>query len=141
MRLTEHFTLEELINSSVASTYKIDNTPRDGSIVENLKALCVNVLEPARVVYGKSITVSSGYRCPQLNEHKAIRGKKTSQHTKGEAADLVCDDLKKLFQIIKSQGNFDQLLFEKNSKGVRWIHVSYKRNGTNRKQAIENYNA
>lgn len=140
MQLSEHFTLTEMISSTTAERNHIDNTPSQG-VIDNLHALCENVLEPARNTYGKPITVTSGYRCPMLNEHKAIKGKKTSQHTKGEAADLVCEDMKKLFDIIKFQGNFDQLLFEKNKNGTRWIHVSYKRNGTNRKQAIENYNA
>ena len=139
MQLTEHFTLYELVRSDTADRNHIDNTPTT-DVVDNLRALCRNVLEPSRVAFGQPIYISSGYRCQALN--KAVGGKPTSQHLRGEAADLQVrgvENLSRLYNLIKSRGVFDQLLYETNKAGVRWIHVSYKRSG-NRRQAIDNYN-
>ena len=139
MKLTEHFTLSEFVRSETADRNHIDNTPTP-EVIENLRALCRDVLEPARVAFGEPIYITSGYRCPTLN--KAVGGKPTSQHLRGEAADLQVrgvDNLRKLYRLIKEHGVFDQLLFESNKAGVRWIHVSYKQSG-NRRKAIDNYN-
>ena len=139
MKLTEHFTLYELVRSETADRNHIDNTPSQ-EVIENLRALCRNVLEPARVAFGSPIYITSGYRCPELN--KAVGGKPASQHLRGEAADLQVrgvENLRKLYRTIKDNSVFDQLLFESNKAGAKWIHVSYKATG-NRRQAIDNYN-
>ena len=139
MQLTEHFTLSEFTRSETATNKHIDNTPTP-EVVDNLRALCLNVLEPSRVAFGAPIYITSGYRCQALN--KAVGGKPTSQHLRGEAADLQVkgvQNLRKLYNAIKDHGVFDQLLYESNKSGVRWIHVSYKSTG-NRRQAIDNYN-
>jgi hypothetical protein len=85
------------------------------------------------------IKIGSGYRCAKLN--KAVGGVGNSQHTKGEAADLCIDgDLKKgrkWFEWIRDHCQFDQLIWEKNPKtGNYWVHVSYRADGQNRKQVI-----
>lgn len=139
MKLTEHFTLTEFVRSETADRNHIDNTPTQ-EVIDNLRALCRNVLEPARVAFCAPIHITSGYRCTALN--KAVGGKPTSQHLRGEAADLQVrgmENLRKLYRVIKDHGVFDQLLFESNKAGARWIHVSYKASG-NRLQAIDNYN-
>lgn len=138
MQLTEHFTLNEFVRSETAANKQIDNTPTP-EVVENLRALCRNVLEPARVAFGTNIYITSGYRCSALN--KAVGGKPTSQHQYGEAADLQVrgmENLRRLYDAIKSRGVFDQLLYETNKSGAKWIHVSYTSCG-NRRQAIDNY--
>lgn len=139
MQLTEHFTLNEFVRSETATNKHIDNTPSQ-EVVDNLRALCRNVLEPARVAFGSPIYITSGYRCPALN--KAVGGKPTSQHLRGEAADLQVrgvKNLRKLYNAIKDHGVFDQLLYESNGM-TKWIHVSYTSYG-NRRQAIDNYKA
>lgn len=138
MQLTEHFTLSEFVRSETAAHKHIDNTPSP-EVVENLRALCRHVLEPARVAFGAPVYITSGYRCPALN--KAVGGKPTSQHQYGEAADLQVQgvrNLKRLYKVIKDHGIFDQLLYETNQAGAKWIHVSYTSYG-NRRQAIDNY--
>lgn len=138
MQLTEHFTLSEFVRSETAAHKHIDNTPSP-EVVENLRVLCRNVLEPARVAFGAPIYITSGYRCPALN--KAVGGKPTSQHQYGEAADLQVQgvrNLRKLYKAILDHGIFDQLLYETNKAGAKWIHVSYTSYG-NRRQAIDNY--
>lgn len=138
MKLTEHFTLSEFVRSETATNRHIDNTPTP-EVVDNLRALCRNVLEPARVAFGSPIYITSGYRSEALNN--AVGGKTTSQHLRGEAADLQVkglQNLRKLYRMIKDHGVFDQLLYESNG-AKKWIHVSYKQSG-NRLQAIYNYN-
>ena len=87
------------------------------------------------------IPISSGFRCQTLNN--AVGGVRNSQHLKGEAADLcIGGDIqkgKKWFAWIKAHCEFDQLIWEHNSKGTYWVHVSYRADGQNRKQAIDNY--
>lgn len=138
MKLTENFTISELIYSYTAQVNKIDNRP-SVQVIENLKALCENILQPLRDHFACHIIITSGFRSPKLN--KKIGGVANSQHIEGKAADFIIPavDLKTVFKWIKNNLVYDQLLYEYNSKDV-WIHVSYDRSH-NRKQAIDNYKA
>lgn len=122
-QITANFTLNELIYSSTADRYDIDNTPGQFEY-NNLVKLCKEVLQPIREKYGKPITVNSGYRSPQLNSK--LKGSATSQHCKGEAADIDCENNERLFNIIISMINngeieVGQLIDEKK---YSWIHIS-----------------
>ena len=126
------FEVEELCFSWTALCYSIDNTPENADVEENLQALIDNVLIPVRREYGKYIKVNSGYRSPKLN--KRVGGVPKSQHQKGEAVDITTGSVKQnkvLYDIIDKQGNYDQLIWE---NGGEWIHVSYKKEGENRKR-------
>lgn len=98
-------------------------------IEENIRALVEEVLEPARERLGKPITVNSGFRCPIHN--RAVGGVTASQHMRGEAADICCEDNRRLAKIIVEQGRFDQLIIYPS-----FVHVSYKKNGPNRGQIL-----
>lgn len=119
----KHFTLNELTRSDTATRLHIDNTP-DEAAVAALNGLVDNVLDPLREALGMPITVTSGYRCPQLN--KVVGGVYTSQHQTGHAADVTTGDRvlnRKLFQLIQDlKLPFDQLIDEKN---FAWVHVSH----------------
>lgn len=115
----KYFTITELIRSDLAMRRGIDNTP-PAEAHRELHRL-IDYLDKVRENYGAPIRVSSGYRSPALNA--AVGGKPTSQHLKGQAADLVTDDLKKLGNVIRRVGGFDQLIYE-HVGGARWIHVS-----------------
>ena len=137
MQLSQHFTLEEMTKSQTGSRKGVDNTPGQKEI-DNLKQLCEHVLEYIRVRFGKPITVNSGYRGPALN--KAIGGAKNSQHMSGQAADIeiVGVDNKTLFNWIKDNMEFDQLILEYYKEGIPdsgWVHISWNSNG-NRKQVL-----
>ena len=141
MRLSKNFTYEELTHSNVAERRGINNRPRtkeeEKRVIENLKALCMEVLQPLRDYLGKPVVISSGYRCPELN--KAVGGVKNSQHMKGEAADIHVDStehLLKIMHFIMDELDFDQLIWERNRAGTQWVHVSYKRVGANRHQVV-----
>lgn len=128
MKLSNNFTLEEMVKSTTASAKKIDNTP-SREVVENLSILCRDLLQPIRDEWGESIIVSSGYRCYALN--KAVGGANGSQHQYGTAADIHTKsnskkDNKALFNLISSMAklgkiHYRQLIDEKN---YSWIHIS-----------------
>ena len=141
LRLTEHFTLGEFTRSITAEGLGIRNEP-DWEQIEALRHLCQEVLEPLRQHYGQPIRITSGYRCPALNE--AVGGVGNSQHMLGEAADLSVPSeevAREWFQWIVRHTEFDQLLFEHSRRlRNRWLHISCKPdNNLNRHQSIFNY--
>ena len=95
----------------------------------NIEALVNNVLDPVREVYGKPIYVNSGFRCEKHN--RKVGGVPNSQHMRGEAADIHCEDNQQLARLIVAQGRFDQLILY-----PTFIHVSWKRNGANRHKIL-----
>lgn len=121
MKLSKNFNLEEFTLSTQAQKVGIDNKP-NARQVQKLKNLCEDVLQPLRDAAGKPITITSGYRCPQLN--KLVGGVDDSQHQDGEAADIWCDNLEWAFGWLAEHVEYDQLIWEYG----RWIHVSYTRN-------------
>ena len=132
----KYFTIEELSASTEARKMGIDNTPTTEA-VDKLTALVEAVLDPLRNRYGHPIHVSSGYRCPRLN--KAVGGAETSQHVRGEAADIYVTKAKEmamLFSLIYYLLPYDQLIWERGTdEAPAWIHVSY-REGNNRRECL-----
>lgn len=130
MRLSPHFTLEEMEASDTARRLGICNKAPSG-VVKNLGYLSNNLLEPLRTLLGKAIYISSGYRCERLN--KAVGGSATSQHRYGQAVDIQVFGLspKSLYTIIKnSKLQYDQLILEK-TKNAEWVHVSFCKHNRN----------
>ena len=124
MQLTPHFTLEELLQSETATLNNFTeqfNPPQQ--VIDNLKALCENVLEPLRAKIGKPIIITSAYRCARVNG--AVPGSANhSQHQDGLAADTHVDgmSIEGWYQFIKTAGvPFGQLIQEHSL----WAHVSY----------------
>ena len=138
--VTMHFTMEELYASATATAKGINNKPSVQQMI-NLVYLCAYVLEPLRVAMNEPIKIGSGFRCQALN--KAVGGVYNSQHMKGQAADLCIDgDIqkgRKWFNYIKNHLPFDQVIWEHNSKGTYWVHVSfvYPDFGRNRHKVID----
>ena len=102
----------------------------------NIVALVEHVLDPAREQYGKPVCVNSGYRCARHNA--AVGGVAGSQHMRGEAADICRSDNERLAKIIEENGRYDQLIRYMGPGGkIRFIHVSWKSNGQNRKMKFD----
>ena len=138
MKLSENFTLEELIRSNTAERMGIDNVPKDEKVVENLRSLCLEVLQPLRDYVGAPVHINSGYRCPELN--MAVGGVKNSQHCRGEAADIRIVSPKQGREWaawIEDNCRFDQMLLERNKNGAVWLHVSCKRNASKNRQSFK----
>ncbi len=140
MQLSKHFKLEEFEKSMTATRKGIENKAGSGEI-KNLTDLCYGVLEPVRAKFDKPITITSGYRSPELCE--AIGSKPTSQHTcnNGAAADFEIAGISNLQVALWIQNNcdFDQLILEyykPNDGQAGWVHVSYNEKGANRKQVL-----
>lgn len=135
MKLSKNLSLSEVIKSNTAIRKGIDNNPTRKHL-DSLEYIAVNVFQRIRDHFKKPIYISSGYRSEALN--KAIGGSKTSQHSKGEALDIDNDHRgsvsnKEIFDYIKDNLDFDQLINEEN---YSWVHVSYKKSG-NRKQVLD----
>lgn len=132
MKLSANFSLAELCKSQTAVRRGIDNTADSPSILESLTNLAVNILQPIREHYNIPYTPSSGFRSNALNE--AIGGSKTSQHSRGQAADIEIPtvDNASLAQWIINNLEWDQLILEfykKSEPTSGWVHVSYNAEG------------
>ena len=117
--LTENFSLEEFLVSQTAARHGIEMTPPQ-SVIDNLKHLCVTVLQPLRNEVNESIRISSGYRPPELND--IIGGSKTSAHRFGRAADFTVKGLtpfETVELIIDMELVYDQVIHEFG----QWVHV------------------
>jgi zinc D-Ala-D-Ala carboxypeptidase len=140
MKLSEHLDLAEVTRSDSAKRKGISNMPTPEHL-ENFKKLAENIFEPIRKHFGVPILISSGYRSKALNT--AIGGSLTSQHCTGEAIDIDMDGSangvtnKMVFEFIKSNLNFDQLIWEFGTKDAPdWVHVSFESTGKQRKQIL-----
>lgn len=120
MKLSEHFTLDELTHSDMAISRRLDNTPTP-AIQSNLKRLAL-LLEEVRKAAGGPVIVSSGYRSPAVNA--AVGGSDTSAHRFGLAADINCRNLTPIQlaeKIIAAGIVFDQLIYEQT-----WVHIGLR---------------
>ena len=141
MQISKNFSLEEFERSDTAKRLGIDNRVPQFA-VQRLRILCEKVLQPVRDHFGVPIIITSGYRCPDLND--AVKGATSSQHMKGEAADfkIKVDNTKgvKLYDLylwMVDNLQFDQLIWEVRDGGRhKWIHVSYKNEKANRQQVF-----
>lgn len=130
MKLSENFTLSELTKSETALRKGLDNEPTQ-DVIAALQTLAVNVLQPIREHYGRSVKVNSGYRSPEVNA--SVGGSKTSDHCKGQAADIEIVGVANadLAKYIEDKLQFTQLILEFYTQGVPdsgWVHVSYDPN-------------
>ena len=141
MKLTENFSLNELTKSQTAERKGIDNTPSTEH-QENLKSLCEMILQPIRDHFGQVVSVSSGYRSPELCV--AIGSSTKSQHASGCAADFEIFGIsnKELADYIDQNLDYDQLILEywkgEDEPNSGWVHCSFNTQG-NRKQYLRAY--
>lgn len=128
----KHFTFSEFERSERAAELNIDN--RMPELVEAHVVELVDILlDPLREAWGGPLTVSSGYRCPELN--RAVRGSATSAHLAGWAADLVpaSDDPRGVQGLVDFAAEwltatglpFDQLIDERSDRR-RWLHIGIR---------------
>lgn len=130
MRLSTHFTKEELTFSEAAVRLGLDNEPSEEAL-ENMKWLCIDLLEPVRQLFAAPLIISSCYRAPLVNA--AIGGSKTSEHVEGRAADFrvkaftpfeVCERIQQ--NLVTLDLPVNQLILEFG----RWTHISIAKEGS-----------
>ena len=136
MKLSKHFSLEELCKSQTATRLGINNLAKDENVITNLKKICENILEPIRENYGIPFSPNSAYRSPKLNN--AVGSSHKSQHLKGQAVDIEIPSIDnyELAQWIRNNLDFDQLILEfyNGEPSSGWVHVSFAEE--NRKQLL-----
>ncbi|MBO7046128.1 MAG: peptidase M15 [Prevotella sp.] len=147
-RFTAHFALREFLKSDTAEKHGIPNVPLKCHIMR-LRNLAVRCLEPTRQRFGLPLLVTSGYRCPRLNE--LVGGVHNSQHMTGEAADIqvprkywpFCVTTQEQMALILWDWmrvclpDYDQLIVE-HSGATWWVHVSCRIDLTkNRRKAFK----
>ncbi len=124
IKLSENFTADEFVVTATGA----ENVPGDKEI-EALRVLCVKILQPLRNAVNKPIHINSGYRSPAVNA--LVPGSSsTSQHMKGQAADIHIDGMSVadvIAQIRKLGLPYDQLIDEQRGSSI-WTHVSYNNN-------------
>ena len=133
LELSKNFTLKEFLESKTARLHSIYEQwdPLPG-VVENLRALCEHLLQPIRDAIGGPIIISSGWRCPRLNE--LVGGVGNSWHLSGRAADCEFDnDNQRIINVVRElKIDFDQMIDEEH---LRWVHLSYD-HYNNRRQIL-----
>jgi hypothetical protein len=117
MKLTEHFTLEEL---TATSHREFDNTPNEQEQT-NLKRLAEFLESIKAVLGGKPIMVNSAFRSKAVND--SVGSRDSSQHRIGAACDfrvpgMTPDEVVRA--IIASGLPYDQIIREFDS----WTHIS-----------------
>ena len=136
--LSRHFALSEFTRSAKALEKNIDNTP-DVESVQAMQELCIHILEPLRRRFGV-LKITSGYRSPAVNA--LVGGALTSQHLKGEAADLFVSSNEvalKMFHFVRLNLDFDQMLLEYRKDKVHCLHISYTADRPNRHRCTSYY--
>ena len=142
-RFSTYVSFAEGIKSQTATTNGIDNMPKTQEVIDNMIAVATHVFDPIRQFVGSPLYVSSFYRSPELNTF--VGGSTDSQHCKGEAIDIDADVFggttnQKIFEFIRDNLDFDQIIHEfGHEQNPAWIHVSFKRNGVNRKSILRAY--
>lgn len=128
--ISKNFSYSEFERSDTAERKGIVNVIATARVRDSIQALVVNVLQPLRTALGVPMPVNSGYRCPKLNE--AVGGVPTSQHLKGEAADIATAmPLRMARKAVEMGLPFDQM-------GIypTFVHFSHKLGGPQRQQVF-----
>lgn len=140
--ISKDFSYNEFEKSEVAEQKHICNVIVSFDVRDSIKALVDEVLQPLRDAWGKPLAVNSGFRCRELNEE--VGGVPTSQHRKGEAAD-ICPfgrngkgDIKVVTELarlaVKLKLPFDQMILYPS-----FVHFSHKLTGEQRGQICYNW--
>lgn len=130
--ISKNFSYREFEESETAKARGITNVISSFEVRDAIRELTITVLQPLRDAWGLPLHVNSGYRCPKLNA--AVGGAATSQHTKGEAADIKAEHPIKLAQLAYDLGlPYDQMIIY-----PTFVHFSHKLHGEQRRQVLYN---
>jgi len=125
IKLSEHFTLQEAIESPIATAKGIDNSCADPLVLTAAQFTALRMERVRALLGNRPIQINSWIRSSALNT--AIGGAKTSQHLRGEAVDFTCAAFgapKDIVQLIAKYVDiikFDQVINEQT-----WVHISFK---------------
>ena len=134
--ISKNFSYHEFEHSDIAKKERITNVITSVEVRDAIKCLVNNLLQPLRDAVKKPLKISSGYRCPALNSHHSIGGSATSQHVKGEAADVWCATMtpyELACKVVELGLEYDQMIIYPG-----FVHLSYKKSGEQRMQLLYN---
>lgn len=133
--ISKDFSYREFEASQTAERGGICNVITTAAVRDAVKELVKTVLQPLRDRVGHPLRINSGYRCPDLN--RAVGGVATSQHVKGEAADIAAEDPRELAKIVRDTPEIwrevDQMILY-----PTFVHISHRRGGQQRQQLLYN---
>ena len=130
--ISKNFSYSEFERSDIADRYVITNGIRTVEVRDAIYNLVTKLLQPLRDAWKEPLHINSGYRCPEVN--KLAGGVETSQHVKGEAADVGCGNPLELARLVIALGlEFDQMILYST-----FLHLSLKLNGKQRMQILYN---
>lgn len=132
--ISKNFSFDEFEYSARAIAEGIENKIPSAQVGGAIRALTEAVLQPLRDDLEATVIVESGYRCKELNE--LVGGVESSQHRKGEAADIRSPFFEPLHiarRVVALQLPFDQLILY-----PTFVHVSHKLKGKQRGQILYN---
>jgi zinc D-Ala-D-Ala carboxypeptidase len=136
-QLSPNFSLHELTKSETALRLDIDNTPGEAE-TENLRLLCEKVLQPVRDHFGKGVKVNSGFRASATNQ--ATGGSKSSDHVKGQAADIEipgvanADLAQWIMDNLRIHTTYSWSSTPRAYPDSGWVHVSYDPNNLKKQE-------
>lgn len=134
--ITSDFSYREFEESATARRKGICNVIADFAVRDAVKELAEKVLQPLRDRVGHPLRINSGYRCPELNR-EIPNSSTTSQHTKGEAADIAAADPLALAAAARNTPGIwreiDQMIVY-----PTFVHFSHRRGGPQRRQLLYN---
>lgn len=133
--ISKDFSYREFEASPTAERKGICNVITTAAVRDAVKELVERVLQPLRDRVGHPLRINSGYRCPELN--KAVGGVATSQHVKGEAADIAAEDPHELAKVVRDTPEIwrevDQMILY-----PTFVHFSHRKGGPQRRQLLYN---
>ena len=121
MRISPHYTLEELTLSEYAARHGLDNNPSP-SALDNLRNAAAGMETIRALLNAQPIHITSGYRSPSVNA--GVGGASNSAHCDGYAVDFICPGFGSNYLVAEAIARasipFDQLILE-----YGWVHVSF----------------
>lgn len=124
--------MEDLVRSHTASMQGINNQPSMKVKKELDVTVCkLNLINLFAHLKGGSIRVTSGYRCPRLNE--LVGGVRSSLHMQGRAVDFIASDdetRQELCQFLKDPITRTALGICEMIEYSTFLHVGFSRSTT-----------
>ena len=138
MKISRNFSTEEFSASETAAKYGIVNQISTTEQRDAIFALVRKVLQPLRDLYQKPMKVNSGFRTPELNAR--VGGVATSQHCKGEAADIETGNHTESYRLARLAKTTPAIFKEIDQMILypTFVHFSHRLKGKQRNQIIYN---
>lgn len=130
--------MEEFSASETAAKYGIVNQITTTEQRDAIFALVRKVLQPLRDIYQKPMKINSGFRTPALNAR--VGGVATSQHCKGEAADIETGNHTESYRLARLAKTTPAIFREIDQMILypTFVHFSHRRIGIQRNQILYN---